>query len=127
MAKTLRSRISEGKKARYVILSDMDILSGPYSCRSKKALVDMFGLLPQDMTGKPDFHRFKIGQAVLVIRAIPQLEKIEEVIHLMDTKQNTELLAHSGKYSFATYGQLKLMKDVITTTNNFKLVAAILN
>eukprot|EP00644_Phytophthora_capsici_P018780 jgi/Phyca11/132082/e_gw1.132.27.1 len=58
------------------------------------------------------------------ITSIPQLEKLQQAITAMNTKEHYELLARWGDYGCATYGQLKLMENVVTARNRFRLVEA---
>ncbi|KAG1687110.1 hypothetical protein DVH05_005388 [Phytophthora capsici] len=105
-------------------LADITILSGPYSRYTAKSLVDNLNLPPVEVHGAFDIRRFNVGQAVPVIRAIPQLEKINGAIDTMAAKDKTDELARWDDYGFATYGQVKLMADVVEAKNNFALVEA---
>ncbi|KAE9298595.1 hypothetical protein PF008_g23463 [Phytophthora fragariae] len=122
VANKLRLRISEGRKSRAVKLSDMSILKGPYSRATTMPFIDRLSLPSVEVAGKLDVRSFNIGQPVPVIKAIPQLEKIEEAIAAIDNKSNKALLARWEDYGFATYGQLKLKARVIKARNNFELV-----
>eukprot|EP00644_Phytophthora_capsici_P002941 jgi/Phyca11/102991/e_gw1.7.974.1 len=105
-------------------LADITILSGPYSRYTAKSLVDNLNLPPVEVHGAFDIRRFNVGQAVPVIRAIPQLEKINGAIDTMAAKDKMDELARWDDYGFATYGQVKLMADVVEAKNNFALVEA---
>lgn len=69
----------------------MEILRGPYSRSSVVAMVDNLGLPIVEITGKLVLRRFKGGQPVPVINAIPQLVKIREAIQAIDAKHNHDL------------------------------------
>ncbi|KAL3658547.1 hypothetical protein V7S43_016431 [Phytophthora oleae] len=75
-----------------------------------------------EIKGELELRRFNVGQAMPVIKAIPQTEKIQQAIQAIERKDNLELLARWDDYGYATYYQLKLMSSVTTARNNFKLV-----
>ncbi|KAG3243793.1 hypothetical protein PI124_g11396 [Phytophthora idaei] len=102
----------------------MEILSGPYTFRTTKPLVDRLGLPPIEVNGALVVRRYNVGQQVPVIKAIPQAERIRHAIQAIEDTKNLDLLARWVEYGYATYDQLKLMENVVAARNNFNLVQA---
>ncbi|ETP49986.1 hypothetical protein F442_04594 [Phytophthora nicotianae P10297] len=102
----------------------MELLTGPYTSRKMKPLVDKLNLPPVEVKVVLEVRKFNIGQSVPVIKAIPQADKILQAIKAIEKEGNTDLLARWDDYGCATYDQLKLMGEVILARNNFKLVQA---
>ncbi|KAG3137688.1 hypothetical protein JG687_00018220 [Phytophthora cactorum] len=123
-AKRIASAIPEGKRARAVKLSHMEILSGPYTFRTTKPLVDRLVLPPIEVNGALVVRRYNVGQRVPVIKAIPQAEGFRHAIQAIEDTKNLDLLARWVEYGYATYDQLKLMENVVAARNNFNLVQA---
>ncbi|KAF1787719.1 Ulp1 protease family, C-terminal catalytic domain [Phytophthora cactorum] len=117
-AKRIASAIQGGKRARAVKLS------GPYTFRTTKPLVDRLGLPPIEVNGALVVRRYNVGQQVPVIKAIPQAERIRHAIQAIEDTKNLDLLARWVEYGYATYDQLKLMENVVAARNNFNLVQA---
>ncbi|KAE9177268.1 hypothetical protein PF002_g28381 [Phytophthora fragariae] len=123
-AKRIIASIREGRKTRSVKLSHMEILRGPYSRRTTMSLVERLGLPPFEITGVLAVVKYNVGQAVPVIKAIPQAECLRHAIQAIDETNNHDLLARWDDYGYATYDQLKLMEKVVVAKNNFALVQA---
>ncbi|GMF23907.1 unnamed protein product [Phytophthora lilii] len=123
-AKSIMRAIHEGKKARAVKLSHMELLTGPYNTRTAKPIVNKLELPPVEVTGTLVVRGYNIGQPVPVIKATPQAEKITQAIKAIEDTHNLDMLARWGDYGCATYDQLKLTEAVVTARNNFDLVAA---
>ncbi|OWZ20548.1 hypothetical protein PHMEG_0005010, partial [Phytophthora megakarya] len=102
----------------------MEIISGPYSARNVKPLVDKLSLLPDEVHGEVSVRQFNIGQPVPMIKTIPQAEKIHEGIQAIDATNNLKFTRSVGWYDCVTYGQLKLMDSAVKAKNNFRLVQA---
>ncbi|KAE8996199.1 hypothetical protein PF011_g16004 [Phytophthora fragariae] len=122
VAKRIIASIREGIKTRSVKLSHMEILHGPYSRRTTMSLVERLGLPPFEITGVLAVVKYNVGQAVPVIKAIPQAERLRHAIQAIDETNNHDLLARWDDYGYATYDQLKLMEKVVVAKNNFALV-----
>ncbi|KAG6599632.1 uncharacterized protein IUM83_19342 [Phytophthora cinnamomi] len=96
----------------------------PYSRRTAMPLVERLDLPPFEITGVLAVVRFNVGQAVPVIKAIPQAERIRHAMQTIDEANNHDLLARWDDYGYATYEQWKLMEKVATARNSFNLVQA---
>ncbi|KAE8890020.1 hypothetical protein PF003_g26099 [Phytophthora fragariae] len=123
-AKRIIASIREGRKTRSIKLSHMEILNGPYSRRTTMPLVERLGLPPFEITGVLAVVKYSVGQAVPVIKVIPQAERLRHAIQAIDETNNHALLARWDDYGYATYDQLKLMEKVVVAKNNFALVQA---
>ncbi|KAE9269980.1 hypothetical protein PF008_g30725 [Phytophthora fragariae] len=122
-ALTLAARYRQGKMSKLVQLQDVAaLLDGPYSFFHSKPMVDALALPFVDVQGALTVRPFNVGQAVPVIRQIPQLEQIEEGIKGIEAKQDVDLLAHWPDYGCATYDQLVVMARVVKARNEFTLV-----
>ncbi|KAE8958502.1 hypothetical protein PR001_g31033 [Phytophthora rubi] len=122
-ALTLAAQYRQGKMSKLIQLQDVAaLLDGPYSFFHSKPMVDALALPFVDVQGALTVRRFNVGQAVPVIRQIPQLEQIEEGIKGIAAKQDVDLLAHWPDYGCATYDQLVVMARVVKERNEFTLV-----
>ncbi|KAE9030075.1 hypothetical protein PR001_g11349, partial [Phytophthora rubi] len=70
------------------------------------------------------FFKYNVGQAVPVIKAIPQAERLRHAIQAIDETNNYDLVARSDDYGYATCDQLKLIEKVVVAKNNFAFVQA---
>ncbi|KAE8954793.1 hypothetical protein PR003_g33108 [Phytophthora rubi] len=87
-------------------------------------LVERLGLPPFEITGVLAVVKYNVGQAVPVIKAIPQAERLRHAIQAIDETNNHDLLARWDDYGYATYDQLKQIEKVVVAKNNFALVQA---
>jgi hypothetical protein len=57
-----------GQESTSLTLSQMQILCGPYTLKSTKALVDMLDLPPFEIKGDMVVRRYNVGQAMPIIK-----------------------------------------------------------
>ncbi|KAF4140802.1 hypothetical protein GN958_ATG10021 [Phytophthora infestans] len=75
-----------------------------------------------DVSGPLTVRPYNTGEEVPVIKAIPQLDKIEEAIQAIKETGNPDLLAHWPDYGCAAFDHLDTMASTIEARHRFGLV-----
>lgn len=121
-ARRFAAEIRDEKKTRKVRLDDAAaLLEGSYSMHGAEAMVTALDLPHVDVSGPLTVRPYNIGEEVPVIKAIPQLDKIEEAIQAIKETGNPDLLAHWPDYGCAALDHLDTMASTIEARHRFGL------
>ncbi|POM58472.1 LOW QUALITY PROTEIN: Hypothetical protein PHPALM_36873 [Phytophthora palmivora] len=119
----LAEKYRRGKIFKFATFSEVGtLLDGNYSLFDAKNMVDALPF-PNVVVNEPVAKTsLAIDQDVPVIKAIPQLTKVQEAIEAIRKAGDIDLIAHWSDFGYATFDQLDTMARIIEARNRFALV-----